>query len=695
MNQIRGLFSINRIMNNFPQPPAGYQAHQEASTQILIKITEESAAQPSEAFINPVQEYNRDLSISAIKAWSSMRNQELESKWIKSKNSKNKKRGPSDSNHELINSKKIKQAESDQPTTQDTPVDITDQSTQQPTPLPAASEDPPNNTKNTYKFQPQKFSALEALSATGLRAIRYAKEIPSLKSILANDLSPSAVKLIKANITHNGLDPEEPASQEGRVKVNQGDACDLMYSHRQPSHQFDVVDLDPYGTAAPFIDAAVQCVRDGGLLCVTCTDLAVLAGSAYPEKCFSNYGGTSMRAEYSHEYALRQVIHSLASSASRYGKQIEPLLSLSIDFYVRIFVRVSHSPAEVKKCITNTAIVYVCSGCSAFHFQSMGRANTKPTKAGRGTNVSYQNALGPPMSSGSDCEECGGKFHVAGPLWSGPLHDPDFCDKILEEVQADDVPLKTVERIRGMVGLAKTELPESPFFFTPAKLSGIFKCSSPSLSTVGSAILNGGFSISRSHCQPGSIKTDAPRAFIHDLMKAWIDSQKTPTTTTTTPLKKKDSVIADTKADEVSATETSPQVNGHGQDNLGDGAKDEHVGEADEKVVKEVEVNQDDQVMEVDNKPEKVEEATTNNNHDPNIISPERASEILEACQIHGAKHSGNPRLMSLLSRPPRYQIDLKYNKLVEKSLLTSLKIVRYQSNPTPNWGPKARAIKK
>lgn len=52
-----------------------------------------------------------------------------------------------------------------------------------------------------------------------------------------------------------------------------------------------------------------------------------------------------MRAEYSHEYALRQVIHSLASSAARYGKQITPLLSLSIDFYVRIFVRVNHSPA--------------------------------------------------------------------------------------------------------------------------------------------------------------------------------------------------------------------------------------------------------------------------------------------------------------------------------------------------------------
>lgn len=46
----------------------------------------------------------------------------------------------------------------------------------------------------------------------------------------------------------------------------------------------DVVDLDPYGTAAPFVDAAIGCIADGGLLAVTCTDLAVLAGSQYPEK---------------------------------------------------------------------------------------------------------------------------------------------------------------------------------------------------------------------------------------------------------------------------------------------------------------------------------------------------------------------------------------------------------------------------
>ena len=39
-----------------------------------------------------------------------------------------------------------------------------------------------------------------------------------------------------------------------------------MYQHRTLSQRFDVIDLDPYGSAAPFLDAAVQSVADGGWL---------------------------------------------------------------------------------------------------------------------------------------------------------------------------------------------------------------------------------------------------------------------------------------------------------------------------------------------------------------------------------------------------------------------------------------------
>lgn len=50
------------------------------------------------------------------------------------------------------------------------------------------------------------------------------------------------------------------------------------YMHRKEKDQFDVIDLDPYGSASIFLDGAVQSVANGGLLCVTCTDMAVLSG---------------------------------------------------------------------------------------------------------------------------------------------------------------------------------------------------------------------------------------------------------------------------------------------------------------------------------------------------------------------------------------------------------------------------------
>lgn len=47
---------------------------------------------------------------------------------------------------------------------------------------------------------------LEALSATGLRSIRYAKEVPGVKQIVANDLSKKAFEDIKINIQENNVE---------------------------------------------------------------------------------------------------------------------------------------------------------------------------------------------------------------------------------------------------------------------------------------------------------------------------------------------------------------------------------------------------------------------------------------------------------------------------------------------------------
>lgn len=75
-----------------------------------------------------------------------------------------------------------------------------------------------------------------------------------------------------------------------------------------------------------------------------------------------------MKAEYCHEAALRIVLHSLSTAAAKYGRYIRPLLSLSIDFYVRLFVRISTGANEVKRAIgyaTLAVLLIICSTCSS------------------------------------------------------------------------------------------------------------------------------------------------------------------------------------------------------------------------------------------------------------------------------------------------------------------------------------------
>jgi len=106
-------------------------------------------------------------------------------------------------------------------------------------------------------------------------------------------------------------------------------------------------------------------------------------------------------------------------------------------------------------------------------------------------------------------------------MWSDRLHDPDFVGKILEHVQANEDKYGTVARMKGMLTVAKEELVE-PFYFTPSKVAGFFHCTCPALDDVGSALLNAGHKISRSHACPGSLKTTASREVVHDVFRSWI-----------------------------------------------------------------------------------------------------------------------------------------------------------------------------
>ncbi|KAG9290032.1 hypothetical protein G9A89_010338 [Geosiphon pyriformis] len=418
----------------------------------------------NEVFYNPVQEFNRDLSIAVIRTWSEIIFEEREGKSRKKQN-------------------KLGSIATGTPVTK--------------------FEDSKNETLPDPSMPSRTFTILEALAATGLRAIRYAKELPNLEYVVANDLDLGAVNSIKRNIAHNCL-------SENLVRTNQGDASAFMYQHRGPLDQFDVIDLDPYGSAAPFLDGAVQAVRDGGLLCVTCTDAAVLTGANHPEKCYTQYGAMPVKGEFCHEMALRILLHSVTLSASRYRRYIVPLLTLSIDFYIRVFVRIFTSASEAKMAACKNSLLYVCTGCQTYYLHPMGKVSEKGNFSPMTNSINY------------NCDFCENKFHIGGPIWGYPLHDKTFLSRILSHIKDSNIEVyNTQARMLGMLTVASEEI-DSPLFYNLAALSKKLHCTNPPLKMFCSALLNKGYKYSTSHAAAGSVKTDAPPEVVWDIMRSWV-----------------------------------------------------------------------------------------------------------------------------------------------------------------------------
>jgi len=485
-------------------------------------------------FYNPIQQFNRDLSVLVIRTFGELSTREklLKKAQKNAFQGKKRKREAGEDSQENVG---IHQ-----------PVNDDQQS--------GNRLDIPENSSKVYRTR---FRILDALSATGLRALRYALEIPFATSITANDLSSSAVEAIKLNIEHNGL--------QDKIVPNIGNALTHMYASLTPassadggnvvSQKYDVIDLDPYGSAAMFLDAAVQAVADGGLLCVTCTDAGVWATHAYPEKAFSLYGGVPLKGVYSHEAGLRLILHAIGTSAARYGLSMEPLLSLSIDFYSRVFVRITRSPAAVKFYSSKTMMVYNCDqGCGSWSTQFLSR--TRPMEDHKGVPY-YKHGLAQGPQVSEHCQHCGFKTHIAGPMYGGPIHSPAFIREVIKNVEEASTDIyQTKKRVRGMLQTAMEEdlnwatrrlgensltairqpdeVDETPFFFIPNMVAKILHAQTPTESQVRGAIVGLGYKVTRSHCKPGSLKTDAPWSIIWEIFRQWV-KQKAPITAKNVP----------------------------------------------------------------------------------------------------------------------------------------------------------------
>ncbi|CAN1319724.1 Probable tRNA (guanine(26)-N(2))-dimethyltransferase 2 [Linum perenne] len=374
----------------------------------------------NEVFYNKTQVNNRDISIAVLRTFISKRKEEHEAKTYRKKKFVHNKVSENGTSEPAPDGEKCHE-------NSETPEKI---AVEEPC---STSEDIVKTTEEKVRGELKPPRVLEALSASGLRALRYAREIEGIGQVVALDNDKSSVEACRRNIKFNG------AVALSKVESILADARVYMMTHPK---EFDVVDLDPYGSPSVFLDSAVQSVADGGILMCTATDMAVLCGGN-GEVCYSKYGSYPLRGKYCHEMALRILLASIESHANRYKRYIVPVLSVQMDFYVRVFVRVYTSASAMKNTPLKLSYVYQCTGCDSFHLQPIGRTIAK------NNSVRYLPGFGPAVPQ--DCSDCGKKFNMGGPIWSAPIHDTEWVTSILEDVKSIKDRYPAFDRISAVL----------------------------------------------------------------------------------------------------------------------------------------------------------------------------------------------------------------------------------------------------
>ncbi|KFK37699.1 hypothetical protein AALP_AA3G017300 [Arabis alpina] len=454
-----------------------YTVIKEGEAEILLH-------KKNQVFFNKAQVNNRDMSIAVLREFISKRKQEHEAKLSKRRSSSASKVIENDSSEAL----------SKDETLSENGREHNDGPTQEPV-----------KTNEGFAYgeaKPPK--VLEALSASGLRALRYAREIEGIGQVVALDNDLASVEACQRNIKFNG------SVAISKVESHHTDARVHMLTNPK---EFDVVDLDPYGSPSIFLDSAVQSVTDGGLLMCTATDMAVLCGGN-GEVCYSKYGSYPLRGKYCHEMALRILLASIESHANRYKRYIVPVLSVQMDFYVRVFVRIYTSASAMKNTPLKLSYVYQCIGCDSFHLQPVGRSLPK------NNSVRYLPAIGPVVTQ--ECSHCGKKYNMGGPIWSAPIHDQEWVTSILDSVKSMKDRYPAYDRIYAVLTTVSEELLDVPLFLSLHNLCATLKCISPSAAMFRSAVINANYRISGTHVNPLGMKTDAPMEVIWDIMRCWV-----------------------------------------------------------------------------------------------------------------------------------------------------------------------------
>ncbi len=329
-------------------------------------------------------------------------------------------------------------------------------------------------------FLREGFFFIEPLAGIGVRSARYAVEAGGTG--WANDIDPFAVYYIHRNIFLNGV--------AGRVSVYNTEASSLLHVVRQNGVVAELIDIDPFGSPIPFIDAAARAVARGGYIAVTATDTGPL-NCTHKTALLRRYWARCVKTDFMREAGLRILIAAIVMRAASHDVALRPVISYYMGHYYRVYFVAARKAGEATSLINEYIgyIEYCPETLERTYVNSMG-----------------QETLG-----------CSRPEYI-GPLWIGPLGEQGYVERITEELESGDAYEK---RLVGLFRLLGKEYTINKPFVNYAVVFRAVRKHMPPINKFIEAIELEGYRAYRSHFDSQGIKTDAPMSVLLEIASSF------------------------------------------------------------------------------------------------------------------------------------------------------------------------------
>ncbi|HIQ03682.1 MAG TPA: tRNA (guanine(10)-N(2))-dimethyltransferase [Desulfurococcales archaeon] len=337
---------------------------------------------------------------------------------------------------------------------------------------------------NTIDY-PHKMIVTDPLAGTGIRGIRYAIECSNVEKVYINDINPIAYELMLENVKLNNV--------EDRVIVDCLEANLMLRYYVSLGVRFDLIDIDPFGSPIPFIDSALNALKNGGFIAVTATDTAPLTGT-HADACFRRYHVKVSKTDFEKEMAVRVLLASLALRGAVYDLYMEVYLSYYADYYVRAYVRYCKGARKASSIIKNEiGYILYCYNCL------------------------FRDVSTEPFEYSHTCPICSSKLIILGPLWIGKLGKIELIDKALTVL--GELQLNTKNRIIALLTTLREEYKiNSPYYYRLDKLCSKLRTSMPPMQKLIEEIERQGYRVVRSHFDSRGLRTDMPYNLLRELI---------------------------------------------------------------------------------------------------------------------------------------------------------------------------------